>query len=194
MTRIHASATEAARGYAAGSQELTLSDRSFMTKLLVRAGQDTVAARQLAVSFGASRHSEEILICGQRPDEWLLLGAAAPVARFADSLTTTGHVSLIDHTHSRALFRLTGTSAPSVLAKLCSLDWDDDMTPDGAVVSAPVAKTDCDIIRSDVSAGGATDGAGDRRSYLVACDRSFGQYLFDVILDAGREFRLSVAP
>jgi len=64
------------------------------------------------------------------------------------------------------------------------LDWDDAITPDGAVVSASVAKAGCDIVRFD--------GDSDHPSYLLACDRSFGQYLFDAILDAGDEFGINV--
>jgi sarcosine oxidase gamma subunit len=28
-------------------------------------------------------------------------------------------------------------------------------------------------------------------SYLILCDRSFGQYIFDTIVDAGTEFTIS---
>ncbi|MEE9417253.1 MAG: hypothetical protein V3V01_18380, partial [Acidimicrobiales bacterium] len=62
-----------------------------------------------------------------------------------------------------------------------SIDWADAMMPDGAVVSASVAKVGCDIIRNDVDA---------IRSYLIMSDRSSAQYLFDAILDAGTEFDL----
>ncbi len=88
-------------------------------------------------------------------------------------------MSVIDYTHSRALFRLTGAGAASTLEKVCNFDWSDAMTPDGAAMSASVAGVACDIIRDD---------AGGTRSYLIACDRSFGQYLFDALLDAGAEF------
>ena len=152
-----------------------------MTKLLVRAAAGTGAEAQLAVPFGASRAAGDVLICGQRPGEWLLVGPAGSVAELAAGLDTTGHVSVIDHTHSRAMFRLTGADAARVLEKLCSLDLADHMTPDGAVVSGSVAKTSCDLVRDDV------DGVP---SYRIACDRTFGQYLFDAVLDAGEEFGL----
>ena len=44
---------------------------------------------------------------------------------------------------------------------------------------ASVAKVTCDIVRNDVNG---------IRSYLISCDRSYGQYLFDAILDARHEF------
>ena len=158
---------------------LTLHDVSATTKIIVRAGPETVARHQLDASFGTSRVEEDVLVIGQRPDEWIILGPAAASRALVDRLDRSGHVSVIDHTHSRALFRLTGAKASSVLEKLCSLDWNDHMTPDGAAVSASVAKVTCDIARNDVNGV---------RSYLISCDRSYGQYLFDAILDARHEF------
>ncbi len=149
----------------------------------MRAAADTAAAAVLGVGFGASRGAGEMLVLGQRPGEWMLLGPAETNAAYVAELDTSGHVSVIDHTHSRALFRLTGADAASLLEKVCSLDWSDAMTPDGAVVSASVAKVACDLTRQDQH---------DTPSYLIACDRSFGQYLFDALLDAGDEFGIGV--
>lgn len=162
---------------------LTLHDVSSITKLIVRAGPETDACHQLSTPFATSRTEDGVLIVGQRPDEWTLLGRQTAVEGLIDKLDRSGHVSVIDSTHSRALFRLTGEEATSVLEKLCSLDWNDHMTPDGAAVSGAVARVTCDIVRNDL------EGA---RSYLISCDRSYGQYLFEVILDAGQEF--SIAP
>ena len=163
-------------------EALTLHDVSATTKIIVRAGPETAAHDQMDASFGTSRTEEGVLVVGQRPDEWIILGPAAASRALVDRLDRSGHVSVIDHTHSRALFRLTGAEAASVLEKLCSLDCNDHMTPDGAAVSAPVAKVTCDIVRNDV------DGT---LSYLISCDRSYGQYLFDAILDARHEFGIN---
>lgn len=162
---------------------LSLRDESSLAKVVVRADDDTTAASQLGVVYGSTRSAVNVQICGQRPTEWLLVGDAEAVTSFVDTLDQTGHVSLIDHTHSRALFRLTGDDSARLLEKVCSLDWSDDMTPDGSAVSASVAKVNCDITRDDVD---------HVSSYRIACDRSFAQYLFDALLDAGTEFGASV--
>lgn len=178
------------RRYAAvDGAELRLSDLSATAKTIIRADLDTAAARTANVDFGASRSVGNVLVCGQRPGEWMLLGSADANRALIDSLDRTGHVSVIDHTHSRALFRLTGAASARALEKVCSLDWSDAMTPNGAVVSASVAGVNCDIIRNDI----APDDAAGAPSYLLACDRSFGQYLFDALLDAGDEFGIGVA-
>lgn len=161
---------------------LTLHDVSSTAKIIVRAGPETDACRRLSTPFTTSRMEDGVLIAGQRPDEWALLGQATAIEAVIDGLDRSGHVSVIDGTHSRALFRLTGTDAASVLEKLCSLDWNDHMTPDGAAVSGSVARVTCDIVRND------QEGAP---SYLISCDRSYAQYLFEVILDAGQEFGIS---
>ncbi|MEM7324790.1 MAG: sarcosine oxidase subunit gamma family protein [Actinomycetota bacterium] len=170
---------------AAADHPLVLADESSVTKLLIRADDDSPAARHLGVGFGASRLTDTgVLISGQRPTEWLLVGDTAAVAEAAVGIDRDGHVSLVDHTHSRAMLRLTGDDGPKLLEKVNNLDWSDPMTPNGAVVSASVARVTCDIIRQD------TNGT---RSYRLACDRSFAQYLLDALLEAGREFDIAAA-
>lgn len=164
--------------------DLTLTDESAMTKIMVRAASGTAARASLAQVFAGSRNSGDVLIAGTRPDEWMLLGPAGAVQERLDDMPTDGHVSLVDWTHSRAQFRLTGASATSALEKVCGLDWSDDLMPNGAVTSGSVAMVTCDLIRNDVAT---------TPSYLVLCDRSFGQYLFESLIDAGNEFELSVA-
>jgi heterotetrameric sarcosine oxidase gamma subunit len=161
---------------------LSLDDESSSTKLLVHADTDSPAARALGMRFGSARRSDHVLVCGVRPNEWLVIGPADGCTRLVGSLVREGHVSVVDLTHSRAMIRIAGGAAPSVLEKVCSIDWGDHMTPDGAVVSASLAKVTCDIIRDDVEG---------TRSYLVACDRSFGQYLYDALVDAAQEFALA---
>lgn len=133
--------------------------------------------------------THEALILGSRPGEWIVLGSGEAVDGVIEEVFRQGEaddsdlVTARDLTHPRGVFRLTGTTSVSTLEKVCSLDWSDPMMPDGAVASASVAKVTCDIARNDV------DGAP---SYLIFCDRSFGQYLFDALIDAGTEFGISV--
>ena len=178
------------RRYAiAASGDLVLADASATVKWLVRASAEGAAAERLGAPFGSSRTAAGgALVLGSRPGEWVVLGMADTVAEAVeglDGLDSSDFVTALDWTHGRALFRVTGPSAPRMLEKVCSLDWSDPMMPDGAVASASVAKVTCDIARNDVDAA---------PSYLVFCDRSFGQYLFDALIDAGDEFGLVVGP
>ncbi|MDE0699405.1 MAG: hypothetical protein OXH61_01630 [Acidimicrobiaceae bacterium] len=153
-----------------------LTDESSLTKVSVRA---QVGASPLGVDFTRATRRDGVLIVGIRPDEWLLLGNANEVETLLATTEFDASVSRIDITHSRLCLRLTGVRSASALEKVCSLDFDDMMFPDGATGSASVAKVSSDLIRDDVN---------DEPSYLLLADRSFGQYLYDAIHDATAEF------
>ncbi len=177
------------KSYPPASSDLTLTDESATTKWLVRGNVGGAVTRQRGVNFGTSSADGKVLVLGTRPGEWLLLGDNTEVKKAVKALPaganpksdSTELISAVDWTHGRAMFRLTGTKAPQVLEKICSLDWSDPMTPDGAVASASVAKVTCDIARNDQNG---------TPSYIIFCDRSFGQYLFDAILDSAAEFQI----
>jgi heterotetrameric sarcosine oxidase gamma subunit len=80
---------------------------------------------------------------------------------------------------SAASGRLTGPDAARALATLCAIDLRDRVTPDGAAFRSMVANVSTDVVRDDV------DGVA---SYLLHCERTSGQYLFDALLDACAEF------
>ena len=62
------------------------------------------------------------------------------------------------------------------LATICAVNLADAATPDGSALRTSVAGLVTDLVRDD---------AGGVRSYLLHCERSSGQYLFDSLLDAG---------
>jgi heterotetrameric sarcosine oxidase gamma subunit len=163
---------------------LRLADQTPLAKVLVRATPGGAVAAHLGVPFGrAARDRHGTLVVGCDPDGWLLLGPpggeaaiAGPIRELADE----GPVTVLEiFGHGRALIRLTGADAPRLLAKVCAIDLDDSVTPNGAAFRSSVAKVAADVVRDDVSGA---------RSYLLHCERSSGQYLFDAIMDAGAEF------
>lgn len=166
---------------------LRLEDCAPLAKVVVRAASDGRAAAELRVPFGrAERDAEGTLVVGSGPGEWMLLGEpgrANALAARAGGLAVDRHVSAVDVTHGRALMRLTGRDAAGVLAKVCAIDLADRTTPDGRAFRSSVAKLATDIVRDD------RDGTP---SYLLHCERSSGQYLFDALLDAGAEFGIDI--
>jgi len=160
---------------------LSLVDESALIKVSVRAGSGTATGSAMGARFGKSRTVDGALIAGIRPDEWLIIGQQFEVDAVLSSVEMTGFAHSIDMTHGRACIRMTGADAAKALEKVCNLDFSDAMTPNGAAVSASVAKVGCDLIRDD---------AKDGRSYLILVDRSFGQYLYDALNDAIPEFDL----
>jgi heterotetrameric sarcosine oxidase gamma subunit len=126
---------------------------------------------------------------GSGPGEWLLIGppgAAKAIAARLEGMAASAPdeiVTFVDVTHGRALIRLNGSCGAAVLAKLCGIDLSDGLTPDGAALRSSVAALVTDIIRDDRAGV---------RSYLLHCERSSGQYLFNALLDAGAEFGIEI--
>ncbi len=140
--------------------------------------------------FGrARRNAAGVLVVGSGPGEWLLIGAPGQAAQIAAGLAdmtgraSGGYGSSTDLTHGRALVRLTGPRAADVLATMCGIDLSEMATPDGAAFRSSVAALATDVIRDDVAGV---------RSYLLHCERSSGQYLFDALLSAGRDLGIEI--
>jgi sarcosine oxidase subunit gamma len=175
------------------SAALTLTDCTPLTKVQLRAPAGGQAAAALGVTFGrAARDGAGTLVVGSGPGEWLLIappGQAEAIAPEGIAAQAAGElVTWLDITHSRAMVRLSGRSAPGVLAKVCGIDLGEQTTPDGAAFRSSVAALATDVIRDDLGRGGA---AG-RNACLLHCERSSGQYLFDVLLRAGAEFGIEI--
>lgn len=163
---------------------LGLCDLSFLAKVLVRAPMDGAVAGRLVAPLGRAVRDAGArrLVVGSGPGEWLVLApqgeGPALVADIEGRFADTGEfVSVVDLTHGRALMRLTGADAVTgVLSKVCAVNLADKAAPDGTALRTAVAAVVTDLIRDDLD---------NRRSYLLHCERSSGQYLFDALLDAG---------
>lgn len=178
-----------------GQAGLVLTDLTPLAKVGVKARFDGPLARALGISFGrAARDSAGALVIGSGPGEWLILGPVGEGRALRHRLEKTAAqeagqelVTVLDLTHGRALMRLTGTPAAATLAKVCSIDLADASTPNGTAFRSSVANMVADVIRDDQEST-----AGIVVSYLLHCERSYGQYLFDALLDAGAEFGIGV--
>lgn len=142
--------------------ELTFTDESAVPKWRAFSGYH--------LAPGTSRGTGNELIWSVSPGEWTVLGERP------DGI-------VVDLTHVRAMFRLTGASAADLISRVCALDLSDGMFPDGAVARTLFAGVATELVRDDA------DGAA---SYLVVPSSSFAVYIRAVIADAGEEFDLSV--
>jgi len=127
-----------------------------------------VGADLAGVTPGHARRNDSGLVYSTSPKEWTVLGGSVP----ADMRS-------VDLTHVRAVIRLTGSDAKALLAKMCSLDFDDRMFPSGSVARTSVANTTTEVVRDD---------EGGQTSYLLVASRSFGEYLYGVLVDQAGEF------
>jgi len=160
---------------------LRLADHSPLAKVGVRAADGGPLAARLAVPHGrAERDALDTLVVGSGPGEWLLLAAVGSAPDVAARIRGDDEfVTVLDLTHGRAMLRLSGVAADRTLSKVCAIDLSDRVSPDGTAFRSSVARLVTDVIRDD------RDGT---RSYLLHCERSSGQYLFDALLDAGGEW------
>lgn len=90
-------------------------------------------------------------------------------------------VTVTDVTHGLADIRLIGPASREVLSKVCALDFQPQAFPDRTAKQSGLARTRQLIIRRDF---------GDLPAYLIIGARSLGAYVWDVIFEAGREFRI----
>lgn len=169
---------------------LTITDCTPLAKVHVRAPWNGAMAKALGVPFGRASREAGALVVGSGPGEWLVLAPPGAAGQLISRLTETAagsapeeFVSVIDLTHGRALVRVTGAQAPDLLALLCPVDLDGDMTPDGAAFRSALAGVATDFVRDDRAGA---------RSYLMHCERSSGQYLFDSLVSAGEPFGLGI--
>jgi heterotetrameric sarcosine oxidase gamma subunit len=170
---------------------LRLADLTPLTKELVRARSASAAALRLDCAFGRTRREPDgSLVIGAGPDEWLVLSPAGRRSQVAGELEAPSAgegegelLTVIDLTHGSIVLRLSGDDSPRVLEKVCAIDLADRVTPNGSCFRSSVARLRCTVVRDDL---------GPERSYLIESDRSSGQYLFDVLREAGAEFAVEV--
>ena len=160
---------------------LTIADESHLTKVVIRSSGAHPLSDALPPAGRTARVGGTLRV-GSAPGEWYLLSAGVT----ADSLVAGlvfdapgAFASWVDVTHGRALMRITGADTTKMLAKQCAVNLADSVTPNGAAFRTAIAGVTTDFIRDD------RDGVV---SYLIHCERSSGQYLFGVLIDAGTEF------
>jgi sarcosine oxidase subunit alpha len=167
-----------------------LTDISSWGKLTLK-GIDVGAI--IFASFGESptkaRVAEEIkpkhiLVAQLTPDEFLVLTPPGMEKEIADVLETeiasqSTFVSLIDQTSGLVGFSIVGQESTELMRKLCALSFNTMDFPDLHVAQSSFAKVRATIIRHNRDAS---------PTFELFADRSYGEYLWNAILDAGREF------
>jgi sarcosine oxidase subunit gamma len=116
------------------------------------------------------------------PDEWLLILPGNEAFELEQQLREAieGHYAVVNVSSGQTLIELSGTQAVEVLKKSTGYDVDARNFPPGKVVTTTFAKTQAVIRRS-----------AETRWELVV-RRSFADYVWRWLQDAGAEFGLSV--
>lgn len=129
-------------------------------------------------------NSSQTLVAKLTHDEFLMLTQPGEEKELTTSLETEiashhAFVSVIDQTSGLAGLLISGPKSTRVISKLCALDFSPTEFPNLHVAQSSFAKVRATIIRHD---------RGESETFELYADRSYAVYLWDTILDAGKEF------
>jgi heterotetrameric sarcosine oxidase gamma subunit len=130
--------------------------------------------------------SKQILVAKLTSDELIILtspGAEQEIGSFLETEIAShkSFVSVIDQTSGLVGLQISGPKSIGVMRKLCALDFNPTGFPNLYIAQSSFAKVRATIIRHD---------QGNLPTFELYADRSYAGYLWDAILDAGKEFAI----
>ena len=170
---------------------LTIADESAHGKLLLEGDRAAsvifTAIGVPAPSTGLSVACEEGRVYALRPDLFFVATSPGMETELVDRVRAAaadagGLVIVTDVTSGRAHIRVTGSVCRQLLPKLCGLDFGEHSFRDGCAKISSLAKTTQLILRCD------RDGV---LSFSIVGGRSLGAYVWDMMLQAGREWGIT---
>jgi sarcosine oxidase subunit alpha len=128
--------------------------------------------------------SKHLLVARLTRDEFLILTPPGAEQGIANSLeaeiaSQNSFVSVIDQTSGLVGLLISGPESIGLMRKLCALDFNPTDFPDLHVAQSSFAKVRTTTIRHDQNS---------LPTFELYADCSYGEYLWDTILDAGMEF------
>ena len=90
-------------------------------------------------------------------------------------------VTVTEVTHGRAEIRVIGPASQELLSKVCGLDFHPSAFPNETAKQSSLAKTTQLIIRRDI---------GELPAFSIIGVQSLGPYVWDTMMEAGREFEV----
>ncbi|GAB4578627.1 MAG: hypothetical protein Fur0022_13630 [Anaerolineales bacterium] len=133
--------------------------------------------------IGTYRLRKDLFFLHTAPGHEDSLLASLEKIRVSPRSSASELITITDITHGRAEIGVFGPSSPTLLARLCGLDFHESQFPNLTAKQSNVAKTPQLIIRHDFAG---------IRAYALVGDRSFGVYLWETALKAGQD--LGIAP
>ena len=169
---------------AAAQGSLALADETPNGKLLLEGDQaesvlmDTFDLDSLKINEGCDG------IYRLRNDVFFISTPPGREVRTQRKLTTTlkaseQFVTVTDITHGRAEIRVIGPDSQELLSKVCGLDFHPSVFPNETAKQSSLAKTTQLIIRCDI---------GELPTFSIIGVQSLGPYVWDILMEAGREF------
>jgi heterotetrameric sarcosine oxidase gamma subunit len=174
------------------TSELTLIDLTGVQITLIQGEAGDILQQHLSkipAKPGDLVELAEGFVARLTPTEFYLFGKSASAklpsaADLDDGFTKAKRFAhATDFTHGKAVLKLSGAAAPEALLKVCGLDFHETAFPNMQVKQTSAAKIKTLVARCDEN---------DTYTFLLHADRPFGQYLWDILSDAGQEFGIVV--
>ena len=171
---------------AAARERLVLADETPNGKLLLE-GDQTESVLMDALDLGSLKINEGCDgIYRLRNDLFFISTPPGREVSAQKKLTTASaaseqFVTVTDITHGRAEIRVIGPNSQALLSKVCGLDFHPSRFLNEAAKQSSLAKTTQLIIRRDI---------GELSAFSIIGSQSLGPYVWDTLMEAGREFGL----
>lgn len=161
-------------GVAANPHHLSVLRRPVIFSVLAHAGHESHVA-------GALADMEEVSVRRCGPAEWLVVSEAIAPESLVRDLAAIGpeRASFLDQSNGRVVMSLSGPKVRAILAKCTAVDVHAEVFAIGASANTLFCHVPANLARVDE----------DRFDIIVM--RSYGGYVFDEIMEMGREFALT---
>ena len=146
-----------------------------------QAGITEVAGFRLDLLINTFAVNGDTLSTRLGPDEWLLHGpedAADTLSGVIAAVLGDIPHAVIDIGHRHAGLQLEGPKTADMLNAGCPLDLANKAFPTGAATRTLLGKAEIILWRRS-----------DTPTYVIECGRSFAPYVWDFLVEAGREYR-----
>ena len=171
---------------ATASERIALADETPNGKLLLE-GDQAESVLMDAFDLGLLKINEgRDGIYRLRDDLFFISTPPGREVRAQKKLTTASaaseqFVTVTDITHGRSEIRVIGPDSHELLSKLCGLDFHSSVFPNETAKQSSLAKTTQLIIRYDI---------GELPTFSIIGTQSLGPYVWDTMMEAGKEFGL----
>ncbi|MDE2890546.1 MAG: hypothetical protein OXR72_20290 [Gemmatimonadota bacterium] len=171
---------------ASAKRGVALADETANGKLQVegRDAETVWASTDVAIGAGAADESEWVYRL--RGDCFFVStspGRDIAARRTLIDRASDGFVTVTNLTHAWSEIRVLGPHAPTLMSRVCGLDFTAAGFPEGAAKQTSVARTTQLVIRRD---------AAELPAFSVLGARSLAAYLWDILMEAGAD--LQIAP
>ncbi|MEH6812877.1 MAG: sarcosine oxidase subunit gamma family protein [Motiliproteus sp.] len=170
---------------AASLQQIVLADLSFRGKYILwgnaadNAFNESVSGSlglDLPTRSGGVTEAGAFSAIWANPKRWYLICEQADEPKLAEALANSGQVHM-SVTDGQCCFRITGEATIDVLKKGCSMNFNEDSFAAGQCQQTRLAITKVFLHRSSAS------------SFDIYVERSYGEFIWDWLVDAAQEFQ-----